>query len=49
MKTIVNIITVLALWAIMFGGAAIESESIIPIVMITAGTSWFGLRAWVSK
>lgn len=49
MKALVNLITVAAMLAIMTGGAAIESESIIPIMLIGAGAVWLGLRVLVTK
>lgn len=44
MKALVNLITIIAMLAIMTGGAAIESESFVPFLLIGAGAAWFLLR-----
>lgn len=49
MKILVNIITIAAVTLILFGGSAIESESILPVVMIAAGAAWLGLRIGITE
>ena len=49
MKALVNLITIIAMLAVMTGGAAIESESFIPFLLIGAGAAWLGLRVLVTE
>lgn len=50
MKTIVKIVTVIAVLMIMVGGSALDSQNMIPpMLMIFPGFVWLGLLAWANK
>lgn len=50
MKTFVKIITVIAVLMIMVGGSALDSQNLIPpMLMIFPGLVWFGLIAWANR
>ena len=49
MKALMNLITIIAMLAVITGGAAIESESFIPFLLIGAGAAWLLLRTGATK
>ena len=49
-KALVNIISSIAVGAVVLGGCALDSKNIlIPAVMIMSGLGWFFLRVWVTN
>lgn len=50
MKTFMKIVTVIAVLMIMVGGSALDSQNLIPpMLMIFPGLVWLGLIAWANR
>lgn len=50
MKLLVKIITVIAVLLIMTGGSALDSQNLVPpMLMIFPGLVWLGMVAWANK